>query len=53
MKVEKQLKLINKRCESLTIKGSETCAQNAVIRAKIDELRKEKVGKGCPLSLRP
>ena len=32
LKVEKQLKLINKRCEALTIKASEIAAENATVR---------------------
>ncbi|KAL1524719.1 hypothetical protein AB1Y20_019603 [Prymnesium parvum] len=43
-KVERQLKSIHKRSESLTVKASEVTAENAVVRLKIDELRREKVG---------
>ena len=42
-KVERQLKLVNKRCEGLTVKASEIVAENAVVRLKIDDLRKEKL----------
>ena len=44
--MERQLKLINKRCEGLTVKASEVVANNFDVRLKIDDLRKEKLAHG-------
>ena len=42
-RLERQLLIIKKRCESLTTKASETQSLNSDVRLAIDDLRKERI----------
>lgn len=42
-RLDKQLLIIKKRCEALTMKASEIASENGNVRVRIDNLRKEKI----------
>ena len=42
-RLERQLLIIKKRCEALTMRASEVASDNSGVRLHIDDLRKEKI----------
>jgi len=42
-RLEKQIAIVQKRCNALTVKASEIGSDNALVRLNIDDLRKEKL----------